>query len=116
MPSAKTVAQKPAGSFNPLSSLEHTADSDRAAVVVPCAHAKVALAHQPPKSAIASHSCLYRRERTMIQPPKCQTRGYRASAVKCHFASVCHRCSFKVAILHQRSTCDLTFKIAAMSC
>jgi hypothetical protein len=64
------VAQKPAGNFSPLSSCGQDAVTDGGAPGVPCADAEQALAHQPPKRAIANHNGLYRRELSMGQPPR----------------------------------------------
>jgi hypothetical protein len=58
MPSAKIVAQKPAGNFSPLSFSGQKAVADGAAAGVPWADAEEAFAYQPPNSAIAIHNCL----------------------------------------------------------
>src|ERR1700722_15492119 len=64
MPSAKTVAQKPAGNFSPLSFCGQDEAAGCVAAGAPCAEAEAPIAHQAASVSVRNHR-LYRRGRYM---------------------------------------------------
>src|SRR5271155_5384617 len=65
MPSAKILAQKPAGNFSPLLFSGQDAAVDGAAAGTPCADAEEPIAHPVPSTSTMDHRLLYRRGNNM---------------------------------------------------